>query len=139
MVEQKPIIWKNEYSVNVKEIDDQHRIMFEIINNLIVLISSPLPNKEDVQAIIGRLVEYKVAHFATEEKYFHKFNFGGTVAHEEAHKKFDEKVKEIQAQHPDSVVAASFALVDYLEDWLIGHLIGMDQEYKKCFNEHGLF
>jgi hypothetical protein len=35
-------------------------------------------------------------------------------------------------------ITASFDLVDYLEDWLIGHLAEYDQRYVQCFHDHGL-
>lgn len=131
------LVWEDKYSVHIDEIDDQHKKMFEIINQLIEVINTN-PDKKTITAIIGKIVAYKAEHFATEEKYFHQFNFEGTAEHEAAHHRFDQKVKDIQAKHGDDVVAFAFELVDFLEDWLIGHLMGMDQKYVECFESHGL-
>jgi hemerythrin len=131
------LVWKAEYSVNIKEIDQQHQGLFEIINNLIKVINSK-PNDEQVAGIIKQIVEYKKVHFATEEKYFHQFNFEGTAEHEAAHQLFNDTLTNIQSKYQEDVYGFAFALVDFLEDWLIHHLMNMDQKYKKCFNDHGL-
>jgi hemerythrin len=134
----KMLIWKDEYSVKVKEIDNQHRQLFEIINGLVECINK-IPNEAMVEEIVSKLVEYKRVHFETEEKYFHQFNYEGTNAHEAQHREFNQKVKEIQEKHQGSVITFAFELVDFLEDWLIYHLMNMDQKYVKCFNDNGLF
>jgi hemerythrin len=133
----KKLIWNDEYSVNVKEIDEQHKRFFLIINNLIEVINSN-PKEEQVSAIIKQIVEYKIAHFATEERYFHQFNYKDTAEHEAAHKFFNDALSSIQAKYQEDVIGFAFALVDFLEDWLIQHLMNMDQKYKQCFNDHGL-
>lgn len=131
------LVWKDEYSVNVKEIDNQHKELIEIINHLIEMINAT-PNEETVKEIINKIVQYKSTHFATEEKYFHQFNFEGTAEHEAKHREFNQKVEEIKEQYKEDVISFAFALVDFLEDWLINHLITMDHKYIKCFNDHGL-
>jgi hemerythrin len=39
---------------------------------------------------------------------------------------------------PSFTIDFAFDLIDFLEDWLINHLLDMDQKYKKCFHDHGL-
>ena len=131
------LLWKDEYSVNVKEIDDQHKQLFNVINNLIQIITD-IPKEETVKEIITEIVKYKAIHFATEEKYFHQFNFEGTAEHEAAHRMFNQRVEEIQSLHKDDYISMAFDLVDFLEDWLLKHLINMDQKYKQCFKDNGL-
>lgn len=131
------LIWKDEYSVKVKEIDDQHKQLFEIINNLIKILNTT-PKEETITEILGTIVAFKEIHFATEEKYFAQFHFEGAEEHIVAHKTFGEKVAAIQAEHQGDTIGFSFALVDFLEDWLIGHLMHMDQKYVECFAKNGL-
>ncbi|MBN1779148.1 MAG: hemerythrin family protein [Candidatus Buchananbacteria bacterium] len=130
--------WKSEYSVNVKEIDEQHKQLFKIFNELVGFLDIGL-DQEKIKKIISDIVNFKKEHFATEEKYFHLFNFSGTAEHEQRHRMFDDKIKEISGEYQDDVFGLGFALVDFLGDWLISHLMDMDQKYKECFNEHGLY
>jgi len=130
--------WKDEYSVNVKEIDDQHKELFRIINILITEVAL-LKNEGKMKGIIADIVKYKVAHFATEEKYFKEFNYDGAEDHIQKHQAFTKGLEEIATKFSNDTIGLAFAVTDYLEDWLITHLLGTDHKYIKCFNDHGLY
>lgn len=136
LLQSKMLVWDDKYNL-VKKIDEQHKFLFEIINDLIREISST-PKEESVKAIIGKILEYKKVHFATEEKYFEEFNFEGAAEHKEEHRLFGEEVEKISAAHAGDYIGLAFALVDFLENWLITHLMSTDQKYKQCFIDHGL-
>jgi hemerythrin len=131
------VVWKEEFSVHVAVIDNQHKEFLNILNRMIKLIHEA-PKDDEVQKIITELLAYKAIHFATEEKYFAEFNYDGKEEHEKAHRTFDVKIREIQDAHAGDVLGGAFALVDFLEDWFIGHLSNLDQKYVQCFHEHGL-
>lgn len=133
----KKLEWDNKYSVGVEEIDNQHKLMFKTINELIDAVGTT-PTKENIAAIIVQLVQYKKFHFATEEKYFIEFNYEKTAEHVAKHKLFNTRLDEIQKKCGDDIFELAFELVDFLEDWLIEHLMTADQEYKECFKAHGL-
>lgn len=130
--------WKEDYSVGVVEIDNQHKKMIEIINYLVDVIGR-VPDEEEVKKIIGDIVAYKAEHFATEEKYFHQFNYEGTVEHEARHRQFNDQINALQAKSEGDAIGFAFELVEFLEDWLIGHLLSMDKKYTQCFHDHGLY
>lgn len=131
------LIWDDKYCIT-SEIDEQHKHLFNIINELIGIIDSPQTKEEDIAKITADLLAYKTMHFGTEEKYFHQFNFAGTAEHEQAHLWFNQRVNELRKTNQGNARVFAFELVDFLEDWLIKHLMNMDQQYKKCFNDHGL-
>jgi hemerythrin len=132
-----PLIWKDEYSVDVEEIDNQHKNFIATVNKLVEIVNA-VPDEKAIMDIVQGLIVYKHVHFATEEKYFHQFNFEGAVEHEAAHKDFNERLEKLQNEYKGKTIELAFALVDFLENWLIDHLLTMDQKYKKCFSEHGL-
>ncbi len=129
--------WKEEYSVHVEEIDNQHKRLVELIFKLFESLNKQQKD-DNLGEILSKLIEYSGYHFATEEGYFKKFNYEHAEEHIEEHKKFDEKMKTLQKQYSDNEIEISFELIDYLEDWLIDHLIETDQKYVKCFQENGL-
>lgn len=129
--------WNEVYSVGVEEIDNQHKKMFAVINELLEAIETN-SSEEHLGNIIESLVQYKMFHFATEEKYFTEFNYEGAQEHINKHQDFNKRLKELEGKFPKYTIEFAYALVDFLEDWLIDHLMVMDQKYKKCFHEHGL-
>lgn len=136
MVKQK-LLWDEKYSVKVKLIDDQHKQMFNTINLLIDVVSDS-PKKEQLDTIITGLVEYKKLHFATEERYFDEFHYADSEVHKLKHKQFGDHLDVLVKESNGDSVALAFSLIDFLEDWLIAHLMNDDQKYVYCFNEHGL-
>jgi len=137
MADIKKIEWEESYSVGVKIIDNQHKKFFDIINNLISVLGRRV-TEGDIKEIIDGLIAYTEYHFATEEKYFKDFNFEGAAEHIKQHQLFREKVAEIQKSFGDDLPGFAFGLADLLEDWLIDHIMTMDQQYKNCFISHGL-
>ena len=131
------LLWENKYSVGVEEIDNQHKFMFTVINDLLDAIDTNSTN-EHLAKIIESLVKYKIFHFETEEKYFKEFNFDGAEEHIAKHHEFNTKLSDLKEKYPEYNIEFAFALVDFLEDWLIDHLMVVDQQYVKCFKEHGL-
>ncbi|MFA6476297.1 MAG: bacteriohemerythrin [Candidatus Paceibacterota bacterium] len=133
----KKLEWDEKYSVGVQELDDQHKRMFAVINELLEAIETNTP-EDHLEHIIKTLVDYKIFHFATEEKYFKEFNYEGTEEHIAKHHEFNDKLGSLKEKYPTYNIEFAFALVDFLEDWLINHLMTVDQEYKECFRTHGL-
>lgn len=133
----KKLDWDDKYSVGVVEIDNQHKRMFSIINELLEAIQTNTP-AEHLGNIIKTLVDYKIFHFATEEKYFKEFNYEETEDHVAKHHEFNDNLAKLKEKYPDYNIEFAFELADFLENWLINHLMTLDQGYRECFRAHGL-
>ncbi len=131
------IDWKPEYSVKVKEIDDQHKKLVSLIDRLYQAICS-YKTREELGPVLEELIKFAEHHFSTEEKYFDRFNYENSEEHKKEHKMFKEKVLDFYNKFENRETEISFELIDFLEDWLLDHLIEQDQKYVKCFTEHGL-
>ena len=128
--------WKDEYSVNVKIIDEQHKKLIEIIDMLYqsILIGK---EKERLLEIFKQLNKYVDFHFSTEEKYFKKFDYKEAVSHIAIHKKFTKDILEMETKINDENFNA-LELLLFLENWWTDHILNIDKRYSKTFNEHGL-
>lgn len=136
-VEMDFFVWDDSYSVNVKEIDNQHRKLIEMVNNFYLDIEKN--NKESLKTLLRGLVDYTEYHFSTEERYFEKFNYSKLKAHKKSHDSFVKKVKDVKEKYDDGKLVLSFEITDFLKNWLIEHIKGEDKEFKECFNENGLY
>lgn len=129
--------WRDEFSVKVEEIDDQHKNLIQISEKLYDNLYKDM-SKDDLNGILTELIDFAKLHFQTEEKYFDMFKFEHAEEHKKEHQLFEQKLKEMFGVGSDKHIEASFELIDFLEDWLLDHLEKKDQEYVKCFKEHGL-
>jgi len=131
------IVWQDMYSVNVKEIDEQHKKFVGILNEIYNEAISPI-SKDNLKDLLNELVSYALLHFKTEETYFDKFNYKLAEAHKEEHKKILARLESYVMLNAEGKDIA-FELLDLIEDWLVNHLSNFDKLYTKCFNDNGLF
>ncbi len=130
-------IWKDEMSVNVEEIDQQHKKLVSMINELHKAMKEG-KSKVVLGDIIKGLLDYTKVHFGTEEKYFDKFGYPESEAHIKEHNDFVKKVQEFQKQFEEGKSLLSIEILNFLKDWLYHHIMGTDKKYSKFFNDRGL-
>ncbi len=128
--------WKDSYSVNVKEIDDQHRILFKMISEFYENIESY--DQKLLSKLLKSLVEYTEFHFSTEERYFRLFKFEEAGDHVREHQIFVAKVKDFSNRLNDERMVMSLEITNFLKMWLTEHIDGTDRKYTKCFNDNGI-
>ena len=124
----QPIILTNDLLTGVNDIDEQHRKLFALANQLLSLESSLGGRLLVVQAIafLGQYVDY---HFAAEELAMKESSFPDYTEHRTFHESFREQVGDIaeEAQSgapPEQVIRRVAALVT---DWLVTHIRFMDR------------
>ena len=88
------IRWSELFETGITEIDNQHKKLVEIINNLYESYSSN--ENFDFNIIINDLIKYSEYHFTTEEKLFKNSKYPFTKEHLKIHSEFKEKVIEFQ-------------------------------------------
>jgi hemerythrin-like metal-binding protein len=133
-----PIVeWNDNYSVKIKEVDDQHRQLIDQIN-LLHDAMKQRKGSEMVGTIIARLAEYTQRHFMTEEQLFLKHGYPETVKHTQEHNAFINKVATFQNDLKAGRVMLSMEVLNFLKQWLIGHIQGVDQKYAPFLNAKGV-
>lgn len=138
------IKWEDSYSVNVKELDDQHKKFIDTVNQLYFIINKGGDIKEEFAKTMEKLINFKDVHFSTEEKYFKEFNYENTEEHVNEHNELKKQLMEFykKLSGPNSEKKyheMCFSLLDFLEDWFLSHLSNEDKKYVETFNKKGLF
>jgi hemerythrin len=131
------IEWNSINSVNVKEIDIQHKILISIINRLDDVKNTG--NLEAIRGFLDELKDYAAFHFATEEKYFAQFNYPATVEHKTEHTVYVEKINEFEKKYESEGPTVLSEILDFLRGWWLNHINSTDMQYSEFFNDHGLF
>ena len=118
------VTWSNEYNVGVEEIDNQHRSLVDLINQIWQSIVFQA-DREKTFELMGRLEHYTVAHFAAEEAYMEAIGYPDLEAHKEIHKQFVARIA--QEKHlVESGGQLTLGLMEFLKQWLLQHIMGTD-------------
>ncbi len=131
------ITWIEDYSVHVREFDEHHKMLTEMINSL------DEANCEDETGdaaleIVVRMTGYAAQHFSAEERYFDKYDYPGAEIHKREHAAFVKKVKAFELAFINGSTTLSTEVLDFLCGWLKEHILSSDKKYSSFFNERGL-
>ncbi|MBN1118986.1 MAG: hemerythrin family protein [Bacteroidales bacterium] len=131
------VFWKNEYSVGIETIDNQHKHLFEIINNFYSNLSD-LKNSQALLPIIAELKDYASYHFRTEEALMGQFNFIGLRKHIAEHEAFKKKVAEFEEKVKTGKLLLSLAVTGFIEEWITNHIKSTDMDYSGFLRSRGV-
>jgi hemerythrin len=129
--------WKNDYSVGVVEIDNQHQKIVVLINRLFDAMKQGKANNV-LGPIINDLVIYAQTHFKTEEKYFAAFKYQNEAEHQAIHQSFVKEITKFKSDFESGKITLSIGVLNFLKDWLDKHILGEDMKYVDCFKQNGL-
>lgn len=126
-------VWKDEYLIGDKEIDDQHKNIFHFLADLEEGVTHGRSD-ELVNQAIDFLSAYIRDHFKYEEKCMHERKCPVAEYNEHSHKKFLEAYEKITDKYqqdgdPIQLLREIQALVKV---WLVTHIIRIDSHLKKC-------
>ena len=122
----KFITWKEFYSVGCRELDDQHKQILEIINDLYSLLQSNEAEPVAVEGLLDRLVQYVVDHFQCEEEWMKESGYPELAEHKSHHERLSEKTLAL-CHRIDA--DTGHELLGFLKQWWVDHICGADKQY----------
>lgn len=129
--------WSDEeYSVGIPEIDEQHKMLFNLVNT----IHAAIYEHKGTAACVGvleELADYTRVHFALEENLMQQGHFPGFLAHRELHHALVNEVVALLEQIHAGQAKISFQLLHFLRSWLKQHIQGEDKKYGAFFAQFG--
>ena len=114
--------------IGVDQIDNEHRRLFELVNEVANLLRREDINRSDVNAVLMELDEYAVLHFKHEEEYMEAINDPELPRQREMHQKFVAKIGEIKQGDSETKNEKETLenVVGYVARWLFSHIISSD-------------
>ncbi len=150
------IIWSKKYSVGFDEIDNQHKVLVDLINKLEDIYENR-NNYKDFEGMLDKVMvelkNYTILHFSTEEVLMQMFTYGDFETHKQSHDHFisliseqrniilqlikekqgkDEKTVE---RHNKEIYQRVEKITDFLQKWLLNHIMKSDFEYIEFFTK----
>jgi hemerythrin-like metal-binding domain len=123
------VVWSEKLSVGVRSIDDQHKKLVTLVNQLHDGMIAGR-GKEVVGPVLKGLIDYTRVHFKYEEDLFARIGYADSAAHKKEHADLVRRVLEIQAVYEDKGPSVlTIQVMNFLKDWLTAHILGSDMKY----------
>jgi hemerythrin len=126
--------WTAEFSVGVEEIDDDHKRLLALLNELHEAVEAGAA-WDVLDKVLDGLMLYVNYHFAHEEALFARTDYPGYEHHRRQHRALTITVKEI---YQDFQEASSGTLpqqiLGFLKNWFYEHILGPDRAFGVYYN-----
>ncbi len=122
----KTLNWKDEYSLGIQEIDDQHKLLLHAFS----AVEDTIKQDKGWSSIHFSIVELKALarmHFSFEEALMRLFGFQDIKEHSSEHEHFFVKLEEIENHSLRNSLGAE--ILEFLHEWLTKHIRGIDNNY----------
>jgi len=128
--------WIPTYSVGVTSIDEQHKRLIALINEL---HDAMLANRGTVAVnqVLVQLADYCDEHFSYEEGLLQKAQYPGFAIHREKHVRMAEQVRKLTSQAQRGGAVVTLEVMNFLRNWLDKHILGTDKEYAPLLSRKG--
>ena len=134
--------WKDKYSIDVKEIDDQHKKMFELGGKISCLVFDNGAENylNEILSIIEKLREYTKYHFKYEEEHMELNGYVHQHTHRIQNSYLLERIDKIE----DKMISnrqqeTLIEMINFILDWISKHILKEDMKYKEFLgNMHRL-
>jgi len=129
--------WDESYSVGVAAIDEQHRRLIALINELHAEMHTGR-GQDVLRDVVNRMIAYATSHFAREERCMLDCSYAGFREHKEEHDEFCDKTVDLFERLSTGRLVLSLEVIMFLRDWLTHHIMETDKKYSACFHRIGL-
>jgi len=125
------VTWSAAYSVGIKLIDDQHKDLFNLVNDMYNHVNNDDEKAERAyfQDVIRQVVDYIQMHFATEEEIMKGTKFQGYTGHKRVHDSFILSVVNILKKFEDGKKVSLIYFTNFIKDWILTHIAIKDKQY----------
>ncbi|NFA16199.1 bacteriohemerythrin [Clostridium botulinum] len=134
--------WKKIYCCNISKIDNQHKRLFELADEIytIVSVNDGYDHFDEIMEAIKALKEYTVYHFSYEEEVMRKYEYGDLDNHKVEHDAFVNKIKSINEEEIDEKQKNFLMdLLEFIVNWIENHILKSDLKYKEYLNGLGVY
>jgi hemerythrin-like metal-binding protein len=119
------IPWKDRYNISYKEIDDQHKGLVGILNEL-ADIHDQEASGDQVAGLIHRLCPYALTHYATEECYMAAVGYSELGRYQGEHAAFINDLLGLNLSYDPGDFRLVEATFTFVQDWYLHHIIRSD-------------
>lgn len=136
------IKWDPSLSLGIERMDEQHQVLIGYLAELQELqanfIQKKPVEKEQVEQILTKLVDYTKMHFKEEEKLQEEKGFSELDQHRALHHKLLEQLGYLLSNFKEEGLEMLPRLTSFVNDWLKGHILRSDRKYADFIHGQGI-
>lgn len=121
--------WDDSLSVGIDVIDEHHRYLFDLTNDLFDVVSKKQGARE-VARVLKALDQYVQVHFRAEERMMTHWGYAGLAQQEQQHAEFENRLRGFYEALHDNPLTAQFDVLHYLRNWLLAHIVHEDAKLR---------
>jgi hemerythrin len=133
----EPIEWTDSFSVGVALFDEQHRQLIDMLNKMI-RDPAAATRSETVADVLTDMTNYAQEHFKSEEDLMIEHGYPHLDEHRHQHHGFQEKAARLCFATVKGQTSVPQELLEYLQQWLIRHILQVDMAFKPFFEQKGV-
>lgn len=123
------IKWSDDLSVGIPSLDDDHRILVDLLNSTLVACYAGFGD-EHVGIILDELFKYTQIHFSREMSILKLSGYDQCEQHEAEHERIYHQVQEMANRaRAEAGQGLSQDVAAFLKAWLFEHIMEHDRRY----------
>jgi hemerythrin len=123
----QPLEWGEEFSVDIPQLDAQHRHIIELLGEL----RRNAHSAELVSTAFEQIIKYADWHLQREELMLRVRGYSGYAEHKAEHDAYREKVASLRAHSNRRDFGIRIA--NFLSKWWRHHILSSDQQYARFY------
>ena len=129
--------WDDSYSVSIRAFDEQHRHLFDLLNQLHDAMKA---GKSSIVLgpVLQELVRYAATHFESEERIMRQHRYPMLSEHRKQHQELAAQVVDFEQKHRAGTVLLGLPLMEFLRSWLTHHIVESDCRYSGYLQSCGV-
>jgi hemerythrin len=138
-IERMPLMtWTDEMSLGIKTLDEDHKRLIELLNQLHQEVISG-NTRAALESAIEQLIDYTQYHFTREENLFTGTRFPDAEEHKHEHEMLIKRAVSLQARFKSGQIPElSLETMGFLQRWLSDHIMGSDRDYIPYLKASGI-
>lgn len=121
----RDIVWDKSLSIEVDEIDEDHRRLVDLCNLLGHAVSEG-ESADYIDALLEELISCTIWHFRHEERLMLKYQYDAFEDHKSEHRDLIDSVRGLQQKFRKENKLLSREDFEFLSKWLTEHIVRND-------------
>lgn len=117
--------WKSEYSVGIASMDDEHREMIDLINDVYAKLGTS-SDPDAIEDCLENIFNTISLHFALEERIMRENSYFEYEEHKEDHEDLLDEIRDLMDEFIANQDAGGRLLKKRLSDWFARHFATFD-------------